>query len=64
MRDPDRIERILSLLEKVWKCEPDQRLCQLLSNALYPKNDIFYVEDDDLEAQLKEQLKVWRGEER
>lgn len=59
MRDPDRIERILSLLEKVWKCEPDQRLCQLLSNVFYPKQDLFYVEDDDLEERLEARLKVW-----
>ncbi len=58
MRDPDRIERILNLLKKVWKNEPDQRLCQLLSNACYPKQDLFYVEDDDLEKRLEERLKV------
>lgn len=53
MRDPNRIERILSLLKKAWEYESDQRLCQLLSNLLHPKRDLFYVEDEELEAQLK-----------
>jgi len=64
MRDPDRIEQILTLLEKAWKREPDQRLCQLLSNLLYPKNDLYYVEDDELEERLKSRLNVWFGEEK
>ena len=32
MRDPERIPMILQALERRWREEPDQRLCQLLVN--------------------------------
>ncbi len=51
MRDPDRIDPILQLLGEVWKQCPDQRLGQLIVNALQPKGpvpQIFYAEDDVL----------------
>ena len=57
MRDPNRIKRILDLLEIIWKKYPDIRLCQLLSNTAYSysewqNNDLFYFEDYDLEKSL------------
>lgn len=53
MRDPERIDRILTLLEQIWRDGPDLRLGQILANA----NDrlgerLFYFEDDQLESNL------------
>jgi len=53
MRDQNRIVRILSKLENVWKYNPDWRLCQLVSNLFGTgPQDVFYKEDDDLEERL------------
>jgi len=56
MRDPARIDRILKLLEQRWKEQPDQRLGQLVVNFLRHADDdtvqVFYVEDDAMEASL------------
>ncbi|MCO5170682.1 MAG: hypothetical protein M9894_30495 [Planctomycetes bacterium] len=53
MRDPERIPRVLSVLEEVWRLYPDQRLSQLVMNACrgaaggaWP--DIWSVEEPDL----------------
>lgn len=44
MRDPKRIEQILSLLQKIWEQQPDLRFNQLIHNLqfLYSKqnNDV------------------------
>ena len=55
MRNPDRIDLILSELSELWKLHPDWRLCQLLSNvaigigpSFYKEPDLFYLEDGDL----------------
>ena len=57
MRDPDRIFRILDLIEGVWYKDKDLRLGQLLGNALMIAEktyvDPFEVEDDDIEEALK-----------
>lgn len=67
VRDPKRIKRILKLIEKLWLRYPDQRLGQLLFN--YTRfgtrakgksgfiRDIFFYEDDDIEEDLKYELK-------
>ena len=34
MRDPKRIEPILSLIREIWTKHPDLRLTQLIMNAL------------------------------
>ncbi len=52
MRNPERIDRILKLVEKVWKKYPDLRLCQLIGNCFGP-GDNYQREDDTLEKQLK-----------
>lgn len=52
MRDKKRIPKILKLIEKIWKDSPDLRLCQLIQNC-FGGFDIYYVEDDKLEAALK-----------
>lgn len=52
MRDPNRINRICELLSEVWKQYPDWRLGQLLFN-LTGRYDMFYVEDDTIEEELR-----------
>ena len=58
MRDPKRIERILKLLEKLWKQYPDQRFGQLLGNyvfpSIHPDLQTWNREDDKTEAILEE----------
>lgn len=57
MRNIDRIDPIILELTKVWYSNPDLRLCQLLSNvakkAGWKLDDLFYLEDDKLLAELK-----------
>lgn len=53
MRDPQRIDRFCDELKSVWRCVPDWRFGQLMSNmfgAYYQKTgkDIFFPEDDEL----------------
>ncbi len=31
MRDPERIERIMSMVQQIWKLEPDMRIFQLMA---------------------------------
>ena len=58
MRNTQRIPRILDLLEKVWKEVPDWRLGQLIENIARDMgwNDAYYMEDDDLEKELRRLL--------
>ena len=57
MRDPDRIDRVLSQLQILWHKDPDLRLGQLFSllkNLSSQKDsDGFYIEDDELEEIMK-----------
>ena len=58
MRDHKRISRILKLLEEYWEKNPDFRLGQIIVN-LTPNNtyrDLFYVEDEDWERVLMEEI--------
>jgi hypothetical protein len=32
MREPERIERILELINQIWKLQPDSRFMQMISN--------------------------------
>ena len=52
MRDPERIDRILKRVEKIWKANPDLRLMQLLINCLDEEN-FYFTEDTVLEQELK-----------
>lgn len=56
MRDPDRIFRILNLIQLIWLRCPDMRLGQLLSNFAQFNTDPYYYEDDRTEQKLKEAL--------
>ena len=47
MRDPNRIDKILDDIKKIWKENPDLRLGQLLCNVV-PESIIYYVEDDTM----------------
>ena len=55
MRDPKRISRILEVIKTIWEKNPDLRLGQLLLNCHYPHcDDLYYVEDEQLEKTIKE----------
>lgn len=58
MRDPNRIPIVLDLLEKAWKEVPDWRLGQLIENIARDMgwNDAYYMEDDDLEKELRKHI--------
>ena len=47
MRDPNRIDKVLTALKENWEKVPDWRLGQLICNLQSAAgNDLFYVEDD------------------
>lgn len=51
MRDPQRIEEIIPLLQSAWALNPELRLGQLICalSVMYNGNsDPFYLEDDKL----------------
>ena len=58
MRNQQRIQKILDLLEKVWQEVPDWRLGQLIENIARDMgwNDAYYMEDDDLEKELRKHI--------
>ncbi len=56
MRPTNRIERILEKLKRVWEKQPDIRLGQLISNLPKDDRDIFFIEDEELEKMLNEDL--------
>jgi uncharacterized protein YihD (DUF1040 family) len=53
MRDPNRIDKILSGIKKVWEKYPDLRLGQLLCNVMRDPA-LYYVEDEDLVSYLEQ----------
>ena len=61
MRDPNRIDDGLRLIEVIWKQNPDWRFGQLVQN-LYDSyrghrgTDMFYIEDDEFFYWLHEIL--------
>jgi uncharacterized protein YihD (DUF1040 family) len=52
MRDFNRIDRILNLIEQIWKTHPDFRLCQLIQTC-FQSSDLYYKEDEELEERLQ-----------
>ena len=53
MRDPNRIHRLMVVLEDVWNHYPDWRFMQLINNIQRARgHDMFYIEDDKLETIL------------
>lgn len=60
MRDPQRIPRILDLLERYWEANPDLRFFQMLW-TFYKEKDLvnsFYLEDDLFENRLRELVRT------
>ncbi len=60
-RDPERIKRILFLLEAYWKKNSDLRLAQIISNLSNQAGfsvDLFYFEDSNLEHLLLKELEL------
>lgn len=57
MRNPDRIDKVLNTISKVWKKYPDLRLGQLIINVI-PEDKIYNVEDDILENKIKERYNI------
>jgi uncharacterized protein YihD (DUF1040 family) len=57
MRDPKRIDKMLTTIKTIWKTYPDLRLLQLLINCLEPGEEkaAYYLEDYKLEERLKKQ---------
>ena len=57
MRDPKRIDRVLSVVREIWEKAPDLRLGQIIVGAMLENGldstGVFYVEDDELEGSLK-----------
>lgn len=61
MRDPKRIEGFCDKLKKILGALPDWRFGQLMSNLLgeyyaETKQDIFFVEDDELFAFFRKKM--------
>ena len=55
MRDPQRIDRLLEKIRFIWKNHQDLRLGELINNPGYPFfEDIYFMEDDELEKKLNE----------
>jgi len=50
MRDSNRIPELLKVLQTGWEKVPDWRFGQLIENLkrFINKQDLFYIEDDDL----------------
>ena len=47
MRDPERIDRVLAVIKRIWKDNPDLRLFQLLLNPYSPKEyKILYNQEE------------------
>lgn len=50
MRDPNRINKYISLLKDIWEAYPDWRFGQLISNIApcgINSAKFFYIEDED-----------------
>ena len=56
-RDPQRIDALVSELERIWKEHPDTRLGQLLVSCVDGDADkLFYMEDEALLEKLRERF--------
>ena len=59
MREKERIERILKVIQKYWEAHQDFRFFQMLINlGLIPNNnELWHMSDNKIEDFLKEQTK-------
>lgn len=46
MRDPARIDKVLSMLKSYWKSNPDLRFVQMVM-SIVGDGDYFYLEDEE-----------------
>ena len=62
-RDPERIPKILSLLEKGWRENPDLRLGQIFENLknYMRKTDLFYIEDEVIAQEIVNYFDLYKG---
>ena len=59
IRDPDRIDAMLTDLAALWRRDPDMRLGQLVVNLVRPKAprpEVFYFEDTKLHKRIRKAL--------
>lgn len=57
MRDPERIQEVLALVERMWRLYPDWRLGQLLENvATWAEQPLWELEEDALVAEIERHL--------
>jgi hypothetical protein len=68
MRDPKRIQKFCDDLAKCWRCVPDWRFGQLISNVfgqfVYDtQKDIFFPEDDEILDYFKKYFHVDEGDQ-
>jgi len=63
MRNPERIEKILNILKRVWTTYPDLRFGQLVENIFGEVIELYWIEDDEFELLLLEYEKRLKGEE-
>jgi len=52
MRDPNRINRVLDVIRRIWTKNPDLRFTQMILNVGGDNEDIFFLEDDELAERL------------
>lgn len=57
-KKPRRIGKILQLIRKIWLKNSDLRLCQLIGNCYDHLQDLYHVEDDELEERLRKTYNV------
>ena len=55
MRNPERIEKVMNIVERIWKKEPDLRFGQIINviDSL-SDDDVFHLEDDKMIELLKQ----------
>lgn len=67
MRDPKRIDDFCDRLKEIWKQVPDWRFGQFIVNTMgevsnRTKQDIFFLEEDEMIQTLEEMFKIQKGE--
>ena len=60
MRDPKRIKKILSRIEKIWEKYPNLRLGQLIINSI-PEGLLYYEEDEKVIEEIEKTYKQVEG---
>jgi uncharacterized protein YihD (DUF1040 family) len=55
MRDPERIDKVLDLVRRIWHKYPDTRLSQMIINCVEDGNysGLYNLEDEQLVERLK-----------